>query len=128
MKVNGMIYTVKCMEINRKEFGKRIAKRRKSLGMNQEDLADKLDISNNHLSSIECGHAVPSIDRFCKICDALNVTPDYLLLGDMHSNNVPRDIMDLLRLCTDEQIAFVQKFVQLMLDSSFDEKPNDNHK
>lgn len=122
-----MIYMVKCMEINRKEFGKRIATRRKSLGMNQDVLADKLNISNNHLSSIECGHAVPSIDLFCKICEALNVTPDYLLLGDMRSNNVPQDIMDLLRLCTDEQISFVLKIVQLMLESHFEEKPNDKY-
>ena len=114
-----MIYVVKRMEINRNEFGKRIAKRRKSLGMNQDDLADKLNISNNHLSSIERGHAVPTIDRFCKICDALNVTPDYLLLGDMRSNNVPQDIVDLLKLCTDDQITFVHKFVQLMLESNF---------
>lgn len=110
---------VKYMEMNRIEFGKRIAKRRKSLGMNQDDLADKLNISNNHLSSIERGHAVPTIDRFCNICDALNVTPDYLLLGDMRSNNVPQDIMDLLRLCTDEQISFVQDFIKLMLDKRF---------
>lgn len=114
-----MIYRVKCMELNRKEFGKRIAKRRKSLGMNQDDLADKLNISNNHLSSIERGHAVPTLDRLCKICDALNVTPDYLLLGDMRSNNVPQNIMDLLRLCTDEQISFVQDFIQLMFDKRF---------
>ena len=62
---------------------------------------------------------------FCGICDALSVTPDYLLLGDMHSNNVPKDIMDLLRLCTDEQITFVQKFVQLVVESRFEEKTGD---
>lgn len=121
-EVSGIIYMVKCMEINRKEFGKRIAKRRKSLGMNQDDLADMLNISNNHLSSIECGHSVPSLERFCKICGALNVTPDYLLLGDMRSNNVAQDVVDILRLCTDEQISFVQKIARLVLDSHFEEK------
>lgn len=122
---NGIILTVIYMKINTEELGKRIAKRRKSQKIKQEELANILDISYNHLSSIERGRAVPSMALFCEICDALSVTPDYLLLGDMHSNNVPKDIMDLLRLCTDEQITFVQKFVQLVVESRFEEKTGD---
>ena len=113
------------MKINTTELGKRIAKRRRAQKMKQEELAGILDISNNHLSSIERGRAVPSMTLFCGICDALSVTLDYLLLGDMRSNNVPQDIMDLLRLCSEDQIAFVQKFVQLMLESRFEEKTDD---
>lgn len=122
---NGIISMVIYMKINTTELGKRIAKRRRAQKMKQEELAGIFDISNNHLSSIERGRAVPSMTLFCGICDALSVTPDYLLLGDMHSNNVPKDIMDLLRLCTDEQITFVQKFVQLVVESRFEEKTGD---
>ena len=43
------------------EIGKRIAARRNALGMTQLELAEKLEISNNHLSSIENGAAKPSI-------------------------------------------------------------------
>ena len=34
-------------------------------------------------------------------------------------------LMDLLRLCSEDRIAFVQKFVQLMLESRFEEKTDD---
>lgn len=71
------------MNLNMKEIGKRISDRRKKLGIKQNILAEKLDISNNHMSGIENGKATPSVALFVKICDELNVTPDFLLLGSM---------------------------------------------
>ena len=62
------------MNLNMKEIGKRISERRKKLGIKQNILAEKLDISNNHMSGIENGKATPSVALFVKICDELNVT------------------------------------------------------
>lgn len=69
------------------EMGKRIRTRRLSLKMKQMELAEEVDISNNHISSIERGIERPGLDSFIRICDVLDVTPDYLLLGSMKSNN-----------------------------------------
>ena len=44
-------------------------------------LAEKLNISNNHLSSIETGKQRPSFEMFLQICDTLKINPDYLILG-----------------------------------------------
>lgn len=49
------------MNLNMKEIGKRISDRRKKLGIKQNILAEKLDISNNHMSGIENGKATPSV-------------------------------------------------------------------
>ena len=49
------------------------------------------------MSSIENGRQKPSLDIFIRICDLLNVTPDYLLLGSMHAYNIPQDIIDSKR-------------------------------
>ena len=40
------------------------------------------------MSTIECGTGKPSMDAFLNICDILKVTPDYLLLGSKHADNV----------------------------------------
>ena len=90
------------MNLNMKEIGKRISDRRKKLGIKQNILAEKLDISNNHMSGIENGKATPSVALFVKICDELNVTPDFLLLGSMHSNRVSKD----------EEIEMIMQLVQ----------------
>lgn len=53
------------------EMGKRIRARRLSLKMKQMELAEKVDISNNHISSIERGIERPGLDSFIRICDVL---------------------------------------------------------
>ena len=78
-------------------MGNRIKIRRKELRIKQAELAERLNISNSHMSSIENGRQKPSLDIFIRICDLLNVTPDYLLLGSMHAYNIPQDIIDSKR-------------------------------
>ena len=51
------------------QMGNRIKIRRKELKIKQTDLAELLDISNNHMSSIETGKQKPSLDIFMKICE-----------------------------------------------------------
>ena len=77
------------MELDYKNIGKRIIRRRAKLKMNQVSLADKVGISNTYLSSIEHGKEKPSLDILVKICNELSVTPDYLIMGNMYSKAIP---------------------------------------
>ena len=74
-------------------MGKRIKLRRNELKIKQAELAETLGISNNHMSSIETGKERPSMEVFINICEELKVTPDYLLLGTMHANDIPQNII-----------------------------------
>ena len=116
------------MELNVKDLGKRIGRRREELKIKQNILAEMLDISNNHMSCIENGRERPSLRLFVQICDVLNVTPDYLLLGNMHSSNVSRDILDMLRLCTDRDITLIRNLLQCMVDTPLDNLNSDKLK
>lgn len=104
------------MPHNLKDFGKRIQKRRKSLNIKQNVLAETLGITPNHLSTIENGKAKPSYDLICGICDSLDVTPDYLFLGNMYSNNVPKNIVDNLRSCSDADLELTNHIVQYLAE------------
>lgn len=92
------------IEFQYEDMGNRIKLRRKELRIKQAELAEKINISNNHMSSIENGRQKPSLDIFIQICNLLHVTPDYLLLGSMHAYNIPQDIIDKLRLCDQSDI------------------------
>ncbi len=92
-------------------MGNRIKIRRKE----QAELAERLNISNNHMSSIENGRQKPSLDIFIQICNLLTVTPDYLLLGSMHAYNIPQDIIDKLRLCDQSDIELARDFIELLV-------------
>ena len=100
------------MELDAVEMGRRIAQRRKSFRLKQKELAEKLGVSNNHMSDIE----TPSLHVFARICTELDVTPDYLLEGIMHSNNVPESIMGHLRLCSEKNVALVAAITKFLAD------------
>ena len=96
-------------------MGNRIKIRRKELRIKQAELAERLNISNSHMSSIENGRQKPSLDIFIQICNLLNVTPDYLLLGSMHAYNIPQDIIDKLRLGNQSDIELAGDFIELLV-------------
>ena len=93
-------------------MGTRIKLRRKELKMSQAELAEKVDVTNNHISSIETGKQLPSLDVFVNICEQLHTTPDYLLLGSLHPRNVPQNIYDSLLLCREEDLPLLQDIVE----------------
>lgn len=98
------------------EMGNRIKSRRKELRIKQAELAEILGISNNHMSSIETAKERPSMEIFIRICEELKVTPDYLLLGIMHANDIPQNITDNLRLCRKEDVELTHHIVNLMVE------------
>lgn len=100
------------MNYDCRTMGERISHRRQTLHIKKNILAEKLNISNNQLSSIENGRVSPSFDLFVQICKELEVTPDYLLLGVMYSKNIPKSIEDGLRLCTKEDLDLINEIVQ----------------
>ena len=114
------------MELDYKNIGKRIVRRRKSLKISQIDLAEKIGISNNYLSSIEHGKEKPSLDILVKICNAISVTPDYLIMGNMYSNNVPQNIADSLQLFSSRDVDLVNTLVQRMVELQVEKWNNDN--
>ena len=69
------------MYFDQKEFGKRIKELRDIKGMTQEELAEKLNISREHVGRLECGAAGCSIDLLMELAVLLNSSTDYLLMG-----------------------------------------------
>ena len=69
--------------VDYKEVGKRIAARRRELGLKQCQVEQKADLCFKYLSNIERGVTVISIDVLMKLCDVLKVTPNDLLLDSV---------------------------------------------
>ena len=86
-----------------KDLGKRIIEARKAKKISQIELAEMVDISTSHLSNIENGHSIPSLEVFSDICIKLKITPDLLLLGVIRIDNIPENIKDNLKLCTNNK-------------------------
>lgn len=54
-------------------FGERIKSLRESKGWTQENLAEKMEVNTNYLSSIERGKENPTFDMLMKFSDGLGV-------------------------------------------------------
>ena len=96
------------------------------MGLKQKTLAEKMGLSNNYLSSIERGKEKPSLEVIVNICIELQVTPDYLLMGNMYSNNVPQNIADGLRLCTAEDLTLMSIMIEHLVERQGQKWNNDN--
>lgn len=64
---------------------------RKSLGLTQQGLAERISVSTSHVADIEIGRKKPSLDLLIKIASALNVDA-YLLLAKPNFGN--KDMLD----------------------------------
>lgn len=63
-------------------IGKRIAERRKALGITGQQIKDQIGISTGNLSGIERGSSLPSALALIGLSQILNCSVDWILKGD----------------------------------------------
>ena len=92
------------------EIGRRIVERRKKLGLTQEALAEKGDMTTQFVSYAEAGKRAMRPENLKKISEALGVSADYLLTGDI----VDKDLLllsDKLQALTPSQLRIVENII-----------------
>ena len=108
------------MIVDYKIFGRQIAKRRKVLNLTQEEIADKAGVTTTHVRNIERAHTRCSIDVMCKLCAALEVTPDYLFLGALKpaDEDLMANVVASLQLCNKKQLKLAAALISCVVDES----------
>ncbi len=95
--------------INKEKFGEFIARLRKEKGLTQQELADRLFLSNKAVSKWERGQSLPDIDLLTPLSDILGVSVAELLKGErlsgeaMDSGEVETLVSQALRLSGAEE-------------------------
>lgn len=91
--------------VDYKEVGKRIAARRRELGLKQWQAEQKAGLSDKYLSNIERATSVLSVDVLMRLCAALETTPDALLLGAVvdDDNDYLRSMTNRLKQMSSQQ-------------------------
>ena len=70
------------------QIGKRLYQRRKHVGMTQDALAEWANITSQTISTAELGKKAMRTDTIIRVCESLDITPNYLLLGEVTSQDV----------------------------------------
>lgn len=98
------------------QLGLKIGNKRREKNYTQGELAEKLSISNNHLSSLENGRSSPSFKLFKKICIELDLDPGYLMFDDSENIPVSESLIKKINCCDTEQQIFISKIIDIMLN------------
>jgi len=100
------------MELDYAEIGKRIARRRRQLGLKQSEVEEKADIGYKYLSRIECAKSIPSTEVIMRLAAALDTTPDEFLVGATRREKESwDDVAQLLRGMDEEQLKVAKSFL-----------------
>ena len=92
------------MRVTRDElllFGKRLRRRRIELGMTQEFVSDKVNISLRFYQMIERGEKSLSVDTLVGLSRTLDISVDYLVFGDLP--RTPDNPLSVLLSCLSPQ-------------------------
>ncbi len=80
------------------ELGVKMAKKRKDLGMTQNEFAEKLSVTRQTVSRWEAGTVMPDIDKIADIAKILNVSCDYLLKDEVEEEKGTASLSGISRL------------------------------
>lgn len=115
MKVEAAKKKVEKKKINT-QIGERIRAARKEMKYTQEEFAEILGLSIQHISNLERGLVGPSIDTVIKISKVLGVSCDYLLLGRSGKRDVAK-VESKLDDLTADQLIIVDKGIHIILEA-----------
>ena len=90
--------------------GKRIADRRKKLGLTQEALAEKSDLTTQFISYAESGKRAMRPENLLSVSRALGVSTDYILTGDI----IDKDqliLSEKLNRLTPDQVRLIENII-----------------
>lgn len=102
------------MELDYAEIGRRIARRRRKLGLKQSETEERADIGYKYLSNIERGISIPSTEVIIRLAIALETTPDEFLVGTARRDEGEewRSVAEELRPLDKKQLELTQKFIR----------------
>ena len=100
------------MKLDYTQIGKRIAARRKNLGLKQRQVSEIADISTAYMSNIERGVSIPSTEVVMRLAAALETTPDEFLVGAArHEGEEWRSVAELLRPLDEKQLRLARSLL-----------------
>ena len=107
------------MTLDYTEIGKRIARRRKELGLKQSEVEEKADLGYKYLSNIERSISIPSVEVIMRLAVALDTTPGEFLIGTLsHDNQEWKNISEMLRPMNAKQLSLAKSFLTWLSNQS----------
>ena len=99
------------------DIGNNLYKVRKEKGMTQAEVAEKAELSDRSYADIERGSVTMRVDSLLKICTALHITPNDILVSDNIIEITEQDIVDTIKECSNAEKETALKLLSVYIDS-----------
>ena len=105
------------MKLDFRKIGARIAKQRREKGLKQYEVCEIINVNYKYLSNLETGRSAPSLETLLALCECLDTTPDWLLLGRKNNPDTESDnaIEEKITALDDENKRMVLEFIDLLI-------------
>jgi len=116
------------MKFDDKEFlANKIKYYRKKMKLTQAELAEKVELSDQHISRIESGCYIPSLTSFFKIASVLNIDLKEFGYCDEYSENpVKNELIEKIRNANEFELMFYKNSIE-NIDRSLEELKDNYH-
>lgn len=101
-------------------IGSQIAKLRKEHGFTQEQLAEKLDISIKHCSSVERELSCLSLEKLIEVSNLFDVSLDYLANKDAQNDSInyvnevlPPSVINIMYSKNEDETNLLKEYLHL---------------
>lgn len=107
------------MKFDDKNFiAQKIKTYRKKMGLTQEQLAEQIDLSVQHVSRIENGCYIPSLTTFFKIISILQIDlKEFGFNIEKNKNPIINNIIEDITNASDEELIFYENMIKCIKDS-----------
>lgn len=105
------------LESDIRRIGERLYALRKKTGLTQAEAAEAAGVSDRTYADIERGTTTMRIDTLTKICDALHITPDELMVTDECAvNGKQQRLFERLAMCDGRRRETALRLLEVFLD------------
>ncbi len=106
------------MGFDQLEMGKRIRAERKKNRLTIERLCELLEVSPSFIGLVERGDSGISLEKLCRLSEILNVSTDYLLMGDKTTPPPQEKNLGVLNAAllhySEEELQFVMELLDFL--------------
>ena len=106
--------------INYAALGAKIKEKRLQLGLTQEKVSEKLDLSDSFYSRAERGERILSVETLVKIANFYDLSLDYLLLDSTHNSSDDKLLIEIENIFRDKspsQTAFLLNLLKVQAEN-----------
>lgn len=98
------------------DFGARVRKIRKERNMTIVKLAELCDSSENVIRNYEKSRRLPQVDMLIRICNALKVSPDYLLQDELvyQSHQMNEELLQKISRLSPKNLSVLMEMIDTL--------------